>query len=185
MTRRSGLSGSLSAFLIGLFFFTFCCRPIFAEEIKYVIDGDTVVLTSGVHVRFIGIDAPEVDHLEYGRKGEPYGVEAREHLRKLIEGKAAVRLESGSEPKDKYGRTLAYVFLPDGLFLNRKMVEDGYAETYRRFDFIYKKEFLALEKKARLQKLGMWQERPEDWKNQFIHWLSSRNHQAKPSLTDK
>lgn len=155
-----------------------------AEEIKYVIDGDTVVLTSEIHVRLIGIDAPEVDHPEYGRKGEPYGVEATEYLRKLVDGKT-VRLESGTEPKDKYGRTLAYLFLPDGLFVNRKMVEAGYAETYRRFDFIYKKDFLELEKAARAQNLGMWQERPEDWKDQFIHWLSSRNHKAKARLTDK
>lgn len=156
----------------------------FAEEIKYVIDGDTVVLTSEIRVRLIGINAPEVDHPEYGRKGEPYGVEATEYLRKLLAGKK-VRLESGTEAADKYGRTLAYLFLPDGLFVNRKMVEAGYAETYRRFDFVYKEEFLALEKKARTQKIGMWQERPEDWKNQFIHWMSSLNHKAKPSLTDK
>ncbi|MBP9865098.1 MAG: thermonuclease family protein [Candidatus Omnitrophica bacterium] len=150
-----------------------------------MIDGDTVVLTSEVRVRLIGIDAPEIDHPEYGRKGEPYGVEAAEYLRKLVDGKT-VRFESGSEPKDKYGRTLAYLFLPDGVFVNGKMVEAGYAETYRRFDFIYKKEFLGLEKTARAKKLGMWQDRPDDWKNQFIHWWSSKNsHKAKPDITDK
>lgn len=165
--------------------FLFCSQCSFAEEIDRVIDGDTLVLTSGVHIRLIGIDAPEVDHPDYGRKGEPYGVEATNYLRTLL-GNKEIRLESGVEPKDKYGRTLAYVFLPDGLFVNRKMVEAGYAETYRRFDFVYKQEFLELEKKARAQKIGMWQDRPEDWKNQFIHWLSSRNNRkANPGLTDK
>ncbi len=128
----AGRSLSLRILRVGICFFAVVCfgassfQRAFAEEIKYVIDGDTVVLTSEVHVRLIGINAPEVDHPEYGRKGEPYGVEATEYLRKLVDGKT-VRLESGSEPKDKYGRTLAYLFLPDGLFVNRKMVEAGYA----------------------------------------------------------
>jgi len=177
---RAGLY-CFTVFFLGILY----SDRVSAEEIKYVIDGDTVVLTSETRVRLIGIDAPEVDHPEYGRKGEPYGAEATAYLRKLVEGKT-VRLESGSEAEDKYGRTLAYLFLPDGLFVNRSMVEAGYAETYRRFDFIYKEEFLNLEKKARSRKIGMWQDRPEDWKNQFLHWLSSRNsHKAKPSLTDK
>jgi len=188
MVLRARSCGVLPMVVVAGFFLFFLgalgAQPGQAEEIKYVIDGDTVVLTTEVRVRLIGIDAPEVDHLEFGRKGEPYGVEATDYLRKLVSGKT-VRLESGSEPKDKYGRTLAYLFLPDGQFVNRKMVEAGYAETYRRFDFIYKKDFLELEKKARSKKLGMWQDRPDDWKNQFIHWMSSINHKAKPSLSEK
>jgi micrococcal nuclease len=180
MIRRSRVFVLFFLFLGAISF-----AEVRAEEVKYVIDGDTVVLTSEVRVRLIGIDAPEVDHSDYGLKGEPYGVEATEYLRALI-GSKPVRLESGSEPQDKYGRTLAYLFLPDGVFVNQKMVEAGFAETYRRFDFKYKQQFLELEKKARSRKLGMWQDRPDDWKNQFIHWLSSRNsHKAKSGLTDK
>lgn len=164
---------------------------LFAEEVRHVIDGDTVILASGDRVRLIGIDAPEIDHPEYGRLGEPYGKEATDELRRLVEGKD-VRLEAGDEPRDKYGRRLAYLFLPDGTFVNRHMVETGYAETFRRFAFTYKEEFLQLEQKAREARSGMWQERPDDWMTQFRHWLSARNprskagnSQAKPVLTDK
>ncbi len=149
-----------------------------AERVRYVIDGDTVVLESGEKVRLIGIDAPEIDHTKYGKIGEPQGPEAALFLRELVENKD-VRLEAGSEPVDKYGRRLAYLFLEDGTFVNRKMVETGFAETYRRFDFVYKKEFLKLEKDARGKHLGMWIDKPEDWRNQFIHWLSMRKPKRK------
>ncbi len=171
-------TGFLAAFLLALSWPANGC--LFAEEILYVIDGDTVVLANAheEHVRLIGIDAPEIDHPDYGRKGEPYGTESADYLRSLVGGKT-VRLEGGSESKDKYGRTLAYLYLPDGLFVNRQMVESGYAETFRRFDFTYKQEFLDLEKKARAEKRGMWRERPNDWKEQFQHWLSARTPQRK------
>jgi hypothetical protein len=47
----------LSGFLSG--------KPIFAHEwfyVKWINDGDTIVLADGRHVRYIGINAPEIDH---------------------------------------------------------------------------------------------------------------------------
>ncbi len=146
------------------------------------MDGDTVVLEDGVNVRLIGIDAPEIDHPRYGKIGEPFGLEATAFLRELVEGKR-VRLESGAEPEDKYHRKLFYLYREeDNLFVNRRMIEAGYAETYRRFDFKYKKEFLALEAKARQAHLAMWTQSPDSWKEQFIHWLSVRQPRRKAAL---
>lgn len=94
-----------------------------------VIDGDTIVLANGIHVRYIGIDTPESD--ESGYK------EATEANRELVEGKK-VRLEYDVERKEKtnewklkiYGppRTLAYVYV-DGIFVNAWLVENGYARA--------------------------------------------------------
>jgi micrococcal nuclease len=57
---------------------------------------------------------------------EPYGMEAAEANRKLVDGKT-VPLEFDVQQLDKYGRTLAYVYLEDGTFVNAWLVENGYA----------------------------------------------------------
>ena len=76
--------------------------------VRHVIDGDTIVLDDGRHVRLIGVDAPEVDS-PY-RKAEPYGEESKEYLERLLE-RRLVTIKLGKEKLDKYGRTLAYVYL--------------------------------------------------------------------------
>ncbi len=57
---------------------------------------------------------------------EPYGMEAAEANRKLVDGKT-VRLEFDVEQLNRYGRFLAYVYLKDGTFVNAWLVENGYA----------------------------------------------------------
>ena len=57
---------------------------------------------------------------------------------------------------DTYGRTLAYVFLPDGRCLNELMITNGYART---FDLIYCTElnkYQTLNSIARNKKLGLY-----------------------------
>lgn len=93
-----------------------------------VIDGDTIVLTNGTTVRYIGINTPE--------RGQTGYKEATEANRRLVEGKK-VRLEYDVERKEKtnewkrkkFGepRTLAYVYV-DGIFVNAYLVENGFAE---------------------------------------------------------
>lgn len=92
--------------------------------IASIHDGDTFTLddaTSTV-IRMLGIDTPE-------RPPEPeecYGDEALNHLQTLIGGKK-VSLEYDVEKLDNFGRTLAWVRTEDGVFLNAKQIEDGYA----------------------------------------------------------
>lgn len=138
--------------------FVSCCfvSAAYAEKVRYVTDGDTVVLENNQRVRLIGIDTPEIENKKYGREGEYYGEEAKQFLKQLIEGKD-VRLEDGYEPFDKYGRGLAYVYLGN-LFVNAELVRLGYAEVFRIFDFEYKNQFLELERQARSQGLGIWAE---------------------------
>jgi len=68
-----------------------------------------------VKVRYIGVDTPEIHHPMIGV--EPFGKEASEANRKLVDGKT-VSLEFDVEQRDRYGRLLAYVFLKDGTFVN-------------------------------------------------------------------
>ena len=130
--------------------------------VKRVIDGDTIELDNGIKIRYIGIDTPETKH---PRKPVQYfGKEASEANKQLVLGKK-VRLEYDVQKIDKYGRTLAYVYLPirdaqgkeDEIFVNAWLVENGFARvsTYPP-DVKYQERFLELERKAREGKKGLW-----------------------------
>ncbi|RLG12628.1 hypothetical protein DRN73_02100 [Candidatus Pacearchaeota archaeon] len=87
--------------------------------VERVIDGDTIVV-DGVHIRLLGINSPE--------KGEEYSKEATGYLRDIIFNKT-VSLEYGKNKKDKYGRTLAYVFL-NNENINLNSVRNGFSNFY-------------------------------------------------------
>jgi len=117
-----------------------------------VIDGDTVELADGRHVRYLGIDTPEV--------GEYYGEEATARNRGLVEGKT-IELQRGSRDQDEYGRLLRYVYV-DGTFVNAELVVEGYATAYIFDpDDRYSQVLVQLEQYARMRELGLWATEPE------------------------
>ena len=67
-----------------------------------------------------------------------------------------VRLEYDWQRKDKYDRTLAYVYLEDGTFVNAEIIKQGYGHAYTRFPFKYLEEFREYEKEARENGRGLW-----------------------------
>ncbi len=67
-----------------------------------------------------------------------------------------VRLEYDRERQDKYGRTLAYVYLEDGTFLNAEIIRQGYGFAYTQFPFKYLEEFRKLEREAQEAGRGLW-----------------------------
>ena len=91
-------------------------------KVRLVIDGDTIILADGRHVRYIGINTPEIEHEH--QKAEPYGYQAKKYNEKLVFSKM-VRLQFDKERHDRFGRLLAYVFLPDGTFINQAMIVQG------------------------------------------------------------
>lgn len=92
--------------------------------VRHVIDGDTIVLSTGEKVRYLGINAPKIPHEE--ESGEPLGWEATTRNRSLVSRKL-VRLEGDTESRDQFGRRLAYVFLQDGRLVNEILVREGLA----------------------------------------------------------
>jgi micrococcal nuclease len=94
-----------------------------------VIDGDTVVVrlaTGEENVRLLGIDTPETVHPD--KPPECFGPEASARARALLPPGTVVRLERDAEARDHFGRLLAYVIRqPDGLLVNRVLVEEGLA----------------------------------------------------------
>jgi micrococcal nuclease len=66
----------------------------------------------------------------------------------LVEGKR-IRLEYDQQRHDQYGRTLAYVYLENGTFVNAEIIRQGGGFANRRFPFKYLEEFRTLEREAR------------------------------------
>jgi len=127
-----------------------------------VVDGDTIILDGNETVRLLGVDTPEKSD---SRKLVRYfGFQAAEFTRKLVEGKI-VRLEYDKNKKDLYHRTLAYVFLKDGKFVNSEIIKQGYGFTYTKFPFKYLDQFRQYEREARENRLGLWASSQENNQN--------------------
>ena len=123
-----------------------------------VIDGDTleVALPDGnERVRLLGVDTPEMGRKD--RVAEYLAVEATAFTRKLVEGKR-VKLETDphGDTRDRYGRALRYVYLPDERMLNALILSEGYGHAYTRFPFSRIEEFRKLEREARDAGRGLW-----------------------------
>jgi micrococcal nuclease len=126
-----------------------------AEVVTRVIDGDTIVVAGIGTVRLIGVDTPET--VDPRKPVELFGKEASEFTRRLAEGKV-LRLEFDVQRLDKYQRTLAYAYLPDGSMLNAEIVKQGYGHAYVKYPFKYLDEFRAYEREAREAGRGLWSE---------------------------
>jgi micrococcal nuclease len=117
-----------------------------------VVDGDTVVLTGIGKVRLIGIDTPEV----YGRQ-ECFGREASAFAKRELPPGTEVSYRLGVESRDRYGRTLAYVWLGDGRMVNELLARRGYAQPLTIPPNVdYAARFRAAAARARRQGLGLW-----------------------------
>jgi endonuclease YncB( thermonuclease family) len=118
--------------------------PLTGKVVK-VTDGDTITVLvekQQIKIRLSAIDAPE--------RGQDFGQKSKEALADLVFGKE-VRIETHG--KDRYGRTIGDVYVGE-IFVNEKMVEDGWAWNYVKYS---KSQRLAdLEKQARAAKRGVW-----------------------------
>ena len=140
--------------LLSILFFPSFLVAQDALFVKKVIDGDTVILKNGKKVRYIGIDAPEIDHENH--QAEPLGYAARSFNKKLI-GSKRIRIKYGQEKRDQYGRLLAYVFLPDNTFVNLQLVQSGLATyLYKPPNLKYADSLLQAQRDAMSNKRGVW-----------------------------
>lgn len=124
-----------------------------------VVDGDTLKIDrNGTKetLRLIGINTPET--VDPRKPVECFGKEASDKAKGLLAGKV-VRIESDptQSERDRYGRLLVYVYLADGTFFNKKMIEEGYAYEYT-YDtpYKYQAEFKEAQRQAELNKRGLW-----------------------------
>lgn len=97
-------------------------------KVAYVYDGDTVKLEDGRHVRFIGINAPEIAHK--GKPAQAFGNRAHQQLRALLaRHHYRIALRYDVERTDHYGRTLAHLYLRDGTSIEAWLLQRGLATT--------------------------------------------------------
>ena len=134
-------------------------KEIANYEVIKVVDGDTVSINidgGKETLRLIGIDTPETVHPT--KPVECFGIEASNKAKELLEDKIiSIEHDSSQGKIDKYGRTLAYVILPDGRNFNEIMIKEGYAYEYTYNEkYKYQDDFKSAEKYARENKLGLW-----------------------------
>lgn len=122
----------------------------------YIYDGDTFRTSDGEKIRLLGINTPE--SARNTEPGEPLAAKAKAKLKQLIAGQQ-LRLKFDRDKKDQYGRLLAQVFLRDGQWVNRLLVEAGLAHVYTFApNFKWGEALLIAERKARQQQLGIWRQ---------------------------
>jgi micrococcal nuclease len=85
-----------------------------------IVDGDTLVCDDGDRIRLLLIDAPELSQ-------RPYGARARSELERLAPRGTRLGVELDVQHLDRYGRTLAYLWLSDGRMVNEELLLAGVA----------------------------------------------------------
>lgn len=127
---------------------------VHSGTVTRVVDGDTLAvrLTSGTteRIRLIGVDTPE--------RGVCFTSQATAQTRRLALAKRVVlRGDATQDTRDRYGRLLAYVWLPGGKDLGYQLVVGGYAKVY-----VYRSAFERLsayrnaEAAAKKSATGQW-----------------------------
>ncbi len=128
-----------------------------SAKVQRVSDGDTFVATvkgRRERIRVIGVDTPE--SVAPNQPDEPYGEEASDFAKHYLDGET-VRLAGDAEPRDRYGRMLAYVWLEDGTFWNALLVAEGYAQQLTiPPNVTYERLFRRLVSEARREDRGLW-----------------------------
>lgn len=140
------------------------CPPFVSQDtatISHVYDGDTVQLSDGRKVRFIGIDTPELAK-QKGHKSspsQPYAKAAKQFLQSLINQYGSrIQLMADEEPHDKYSRSLYHLRFVNGPSLQLLLLEKGYAVAFTTPpNQLFSQCYSAAEQKARKQQRGVWQ----------------------------
>lgn len=126
-----------------------------------VVDGDTIIVDidgKDEKVRLIGIDTPESVHPDK-TKNVPYGKVSSEFTKNLLE-EQEIWLEYDVQPRDKYGRILAYVYLDDNM-VNETLLQEGHAKIATFPPNVkYVEEFKKIQETARTEEKGLWGANP-------------------------
>ena len=129
-------------------------------KVVYIVDGDTLDVDCPdgrfrhTRIRLLGVDSPET--VKPDAPVQYFGPEAKEFTRINAYGKRVTLLLDRARTRDKFGRLLAYVILPDGKNLNLELIAQGYAYADPRFDHPLKSRFKRAQDQARKNLRGLW-----------------------------
>jgi micrococcal nuclease len=170
--KKRGLNTMLISFLLGaaLLLVQAWLSPTLQPEnqqeevgalsrVVRIVDGDTVVIdrnNATETIRLIGVDTPELHHPT--KPVQCFAREAAAYITSLLKDRSVrVVSDPSQDARDKYGRTLAYLYRDDGLFINKALIEEGYGYEYTyEIPYVYQKEFKAAQTYAREHQKGLW-----------------------------
>ncbi len=162
------------SFVLTIFILITLAFPLRAYEkakVLSIVDGDTVKVTyhkKEERVRLIGIDTPESRPNKKAIKDAQrtksdietitsHGKEAKDFLKGLVKPGDVLWIEFDVRPRDRYGRLLAYLYLPGGKMLNEEIVKAGYAQLMTIPPNVkYQERFLKAYREAREGHRGLW-----------------------------
>lgn len=176
-SHRAARFGIIPLFVVAAIFFHYNAVPAFMHQssakkhtaphietgvlysIVRVIDGDTVdvdINGQTERIRLIGLDTPET--VDPRKPVQCFGKEASDKAKSILTGqKVKIETDPSQGLRDKYGRLLAYIFLPDGTLFNQTMIEEGYGHEYTyNLPYKYQTEFKASQVRVRELKKGLW-----------------------------
>jgi len=149
-------------------------RQVF--EVVHIVDGDTldIGVSDGLdpftRVRLLGVDTPETHHPAIGQMY--FGPEATEFTAGLADGQqVTVRLDTVADERDRYGRLLAYIVLPNEVVLNEEIVRSGYGYADLRFSHSRFDAYVQLMEAAIAERKGLWRDVKRE---QLPDWLRRR-----------
>ncbi len=144
--RRSQLTATLPLFFSLALITSQTLAADFTGRVVGVSDGDTITVLhngKGERIRLHGIDSPE--------KRQAFGNRAKQFTSNLVFAKTVTVQVMD---RDRYGRTVGVVLLPDGRSLNHELVRAGFAWMYRRYT--NDQSLSDLEEEARVARRGLW-----------------------------
>lgn len=124
-----------------------------------IIDGDTIeVNRNGVSekVRLIGVNTPET--VDPRKKVECFGKEASRFVAGILTGTlVSLEVDASQGDRDRYGRLLRYVYLPDDTLLNKTIIAEGYGYEYTyNVPYRYMNDFKEAQRIAQKLEKGLW-----------------------------
>jgi len=126
--------------------FLLCPALVSAATVAGVIDGDTIMLSDGTKVRYLGVNTPE--------HGQPFSEEAKRYNAQLVLHKE-VRLERHQPERDVFGRVLAYVYAGEVL-VNARLIAEGLGHLFVLGSLDRYDEWLRVQEDAQRHHKGMW-----------------------------
>ncbi len=180
----------MASFFI-FFFLTFAVMPTYASaafRVTKVIDGDTIaadIRGKNETIRLLGIDTPET--VDPRKTIQCFGQEASNKMKEFVSGKLVILVDDPTQGnRDKYGRLLRYVYLPDAksTFINGEMVKQGYAFSFREYPTKMLDKFNSFEKYARDHNLGLWSSCPVNTQSPKRETTATSSTTYKPSIVN-
>lgn len=129
------------------------------HQVAGIVDGDTIKVWIGgtrVGVRLLGIDTPET--VKPGYAQGCFGKQASSKMQSLVQSKQVHLVPDATQgDKDRYGRLLRYVVLPDGRDVSQQLIAGGFGREYT-YAAAYAKQgtFRAAQSSAQARRAGLW-----------------------------